>query len=411
MRFLAEAKQRGYALNTIFVSLKDVEENVRRARFRANVGGHKVPTGRVRDTFGKSLALAPYVLQMSDLMRVYDNSGKGRIPLLEKDHSRITLENSHIAWCREKIYEPYRVLILEGQAFAKRYAPVGVPTLGPDETLTGSLVEEGNFFIVQRVEGVDMLHPRGLIDPDNLEKFLTDRGGDLHFRDPAIKRLRFGQIEDISKLRSCGYLQVCGENFLVGALNVQRISAIPVLPQEQGVYHDGRILLANERLCVQDTEQGIVLHRAEELERIPPAGAEARILRQDPNQPASVQMDIAEIPLHEKKENAVVLRESSQPEEREKALRKTLGLSKVVEAKSGREYKGRIVHVDREAGIAWMETGWKSGVLHQLRELDAMPKEGAAVIAYGKDGARGCVRQGPEVEKQVAKHLANERGR
>lgn len=116
-------------------------------------------------------------------------------------------------------------------------------------------------------------------------------------------------------------------------------------------------------------------------------------------------------PLHEKKENAVVLREPAQPEEREKALRKTLGLSKVVEAKSGREYKGKIVHVDREAGIAWMETGWKSGVLHQLRELDAMPKEGAAVITYGKDGAGGCVRQGPEVEKQVVKYLANERGR
>ena len=104
--------------------------------------------------------------------------------------------------------------------------------------------------------------------------------------------------------------------------------------------------------------------------------------------------------------------EASKEKEHMASLRKECGLLKLAPARPGGRYQGQILKISADEQYAIQQVGWKSGVLHRLKDLDCLPHPGEpAIIEYDKTHVRGTVAQGPEVEKRVAKHREMEQSR
>jgi predicted ABC-type ATPase len=94
---LAAARRRGYRTRLIFVALRSVEEALARIAVRVKLGGHDVPSARVRTRWGRSHDNLVRLLPLVDDLLVFSNaadapvlvaerSGRGRmLRLLERD--------------------------------------------------------------------------------------------------------------------------------------------------------------------------------------------------------------------------------------------------------------------------------------------------------------------------------------
>lgn len=71
---LNKAKEQGYFIRCIYVLTTDVNINVARIRSRMALGGHGVPEDKIRSRYSKALALIPELVQVCDIMHIYDNS-------------------------------------------------------------------------------------------------------------------------------------------------------------------------------------------------------------------------------------------------------------------------------------------------------------------------------------------------
>jgi predicted ABC-type ATPase len=74
---MADARSRGYDIHLLFVALNDPEKSITRIRARAEGGGHFIPEADVRRPYTRSLANLEEAIRLSDIARVYDNSGDG----------------------------------------------------------------------------------------------------------------------------------------------------------------------------------------------------------------------------------------------------------------------------------------------------------------------------------------------
>lgn len=74
LKLLKRAKESGFFIRCVYVLTNDAETNVQRVLSREANGGHGVPADKVRSRYGKALALLPQLVELCDVMHIYDNS-------------------------------------------------------------------------------------------------------------------------------------------------------------------------------------------------------------------------------------------------------------------------------------------------------------------------------------------------
>lgn len=74
LNLLIKAKDAGYFIKCYYILTTDPSINVARVRFRALSGGHGVPVDKIISRYHKALALIPELVQVCDIMHIYDNS-------------------------------------------------------------------------------------------------------------------------------------------------------------------------------------------------------------------------------------------------------------------------------------------------------------------------------------------------
>lgn len=71
---LQKAKEKGYFVRGIYVLTSNVDINVARVQAREALGGHGVPEEKIRSRYDKALALVPRLVQICDILHIYDNT-------------------------------------------------------------------------------------------------------------------------------------------------------------------------------------------------------------------------------------------------------------------------------------------------------------------------------------------------
>ena len=74
LRLLKKAKEQGYFVRCIYVLTANVDINVARVSARQAIGGHGVPEDKIRSRYTKALALIPQLVEVCDILHVYDNT-------------------------------------------------------------------------------------------------------------------------------------------------------------------------------------------------------------------------------------------------------------------------------------------------------------------------------------------------
>ena len=71
---LQKAKEQGYFVRGIYVLTSNVDINVARVKAREALGGHGVPEEKIRSRYDKALALVPRLVEICDILHIYDNT-------------------------------------------------------------------------------------------------------------------------------------------------------------------------------------------------------------------------------------------------------------------------------------------------------------------------------------------------
>lgn len=74
IKILEKAKAAGYFIKCIFVLTANPSINIARVEARVAIGGHNVAEEKVRERYTKSLANISKLLDICDIMHVYDNT-------------------------------------------------------------------------------------------------------------------------------------------------------------------------------------------------------------------------------------------------------------------------------------------------------------------------------------------------
>ena len=71
---LKKAKEQGYFVRCIYVLTANADINVARVSARQAIGGHGVPEDKIRSRYSKALALITQLVEVCDILHVYDNT-------------------------------------------------------------------------------------------------------------------------------------------------------------------------------------------------------------------------------------------------------------------------------------------------------------------------------------------------
>ncbi|WP_313165220.1 zeta toxin family protein [Sedimentibacter sp.] len=74
LNLMIRAKDIGYEVRCIYVLTSDANINAYRVKHRHALGGHDVPTEKIEYRYHKALALLPQVIEVCDVIYIYDNS-------------------------------------------------------------------------------------------------------------------------------------------------------------------------------------------------------------------------------------------------------------------------------------------------------------------------------------------------
>ena len=74
LKLLRKAKNNGYFIRCIYILTADPEINMTRIKIRVASGGHGVPEEKIRSRYNKALALLPEVIEVCDILHIYDNT-------------------------------------------------------------------------------------------------------------------------------------------------------------------------------------------------------------------------------------------------------------------------------------------------------------------------------------------------
>ena len=99
LNLLKRAKENGYFVRGIYVLTTDAGVNVARVNVREALGGHGVPEDKIRSRYSKALALIPQLVEVCDILHVYDNT---------KEPFRIFKKRKDVYLCWENKYWDYK---------------------------------------------------------------------------------------------------------------------------------------------------------------------------------------------------------------------------------------------------------------------------------------------------------------
>ena len=91
IRILRAAKEAGYFIKCVFVLTASADLNVARVRSRASLGGHDVDPGKVRERYRKSLSNISVLMEICDILHVYDNTNSKPVRIVRKHKDDITI--------------------------------------------------------------------------------------------------------------------------------------------------------------------------------------------------------------------------------------------------------------------------------------------------------------------------------
>ena len=74
LNLLQKAKEKGYFIRCIYILTSDPRINVARVKTRVIRGGHDVPKEKIISRYWKALDLIPELVNVCDIMHVYDTS-------------------------------------------------------------------------------------------------------------------------------------------------------------------------------------------------------------------------------------------------------------------------------------------------------------------------------------------------
>lgn len=73
---MRKARENGYFVRGIYVLTNNPGVNVARVNAREALGGHGVPEDKIRSRYSKALALIPQLVEVCDILHVYDNTNE-----------------------------------------------------------------------------------------------------------------------------------------------------------------------------------------------------------------------------------------------------------------------------------------------------------------------------------------------
>ena len=103
LRLLKKAKEQGYFVRCIYVLTVNADINVARVSARQAIGGHGVPEDKIRSRYSKALALIPQLVEVCDILHVYDNTKEPFRIFKKRKDIYFHWENKY--WDFEKISE------------------------------------------------------------------------------------------------------------------------------------------------------------------------------------------------------------------------------------------------------------------------------------------------------------------
>lgn len=98
---LEKAKSEGYFIKCIFVLTIDASVNVARVAARVALGGHDVDEEKIRSRYSKSLNNIPRLMQICDILHVYDNTEEP-VRIIRKHKDDISIFPNDL-WTEERI--------------------------------------------------------------------------------------------------------------------------------------------------------------------------------------------------------------------------------------------------------------------------------------------------------------------
>jgi predicted ABC-type ATPase len=102
--FMAEARERGYKVNLVFVGIEDVMMSRSRVVARVRRGGHSVPVEDLERRFSRSMAHLADAMAIAHRTLVVDNSGKRRRLILSRENGRTKRVSSKLPqWAKDAI--------------------------------------------------------------------------------------------------------------------------------------------------------------------------------------------------------------------------------------------------------------------------------------------------------------------
>jgi len=101
---LRKAKESGYFIKCIFVLTADPQINVKRVEARVALGGHSVEEEKIVKRYYKSLANIKVMMDMCDILHVYDNTLDKPVRIIRKHKEDVSIFPNEI-WTEEKILE------------------------------------------------------------------------------------------------------------------------------------------------------------------------------------------------------------------------------------------------------------------------------------------------------------------
>ena len=103
LKLLRRAKENGFFIRCFYILTADVNVNIARVKSRVENGGHDVPEDKIRSRYVKALSLIPALVDVCDVMHIYDNTKIPERIFKKRKDQFFYWENSF--WNKSKIEE------------------------------------------------------------------------------------------------------------------------------------------------------------------------------------------------------------------------------------------------------------------------------------------------------------------
>ena len=137
---LTQAKERGYSVSLVFVTLDSAEKNVARVANRVELGGHAVEPSAIRQRYERAMDLLPSAVEHADKAIVFDNSGSSPVRVVAKDGERLQVSPNAPEWAKGSFLS-----VIE-QRMASREQLRATTQAAGAERFTDAVAESGRFY-------------------------------------------------------------------------------------------------------------------------------------------------------------------------------------------------------------------------------------------------------------------------